>query len=84
MNPAGNHGLNGPGGGLGHVPNAPVAVPDDVLGVLDGDAAEQDMNPAWNGVAGQVPVVPDGGAAQQDMDEIAAAIPDVDCFYKEA
>ena len=42
-NPAGNHGLNGPGGGLGHVPNAPVAVPDDVLGVLDGDAAEQDM-----------------------------------------
>ena len=73
------------------MPNAPVAVPDDVLGVLDGDAAEQDMNPAGNGAAGQVPGVPDdvpgvpdGGAAQQDMDEIAAALPDVDCFYKEA
>ncbi|XP_044328014.1 putative zinc finger CCCH domain-containing protein 51 [Triticum aestivum] len=90
MNPAGNHGLNGPGGGLGHVPNAPVAVPDDVLDVLDGDGAEQDMNPGGNGVAGQVPGVPDelpgvpdGGAGQQDMDEIVAALPDVDCFCKE-
>ncbi|KAF7007848.1 hypothetical protein CFC21_022737 [Triticum aestivum] len=82
MNPAGNHGPNVPDAGPGHVPNALGVLPDEVLGVPVGDAAQPDMNPAGNGVAGQVPVVPDGGAAQEDMDEIAAALPDVDCFYQ--